>query len=603
MTYHRRVKRLTLLSLACACASSAKPPPVAQRAAPPPTAAAPAESTGPTGPATRIDARRPAPPPAAKPDPLLELLAGELQRSRTELARQGEPPYHAAYEAGDARSVTVNASFGVVSRSSDIHHRWVDIDVRAGDYKLDSSHRLRSARPDRGQTRSVTLPLADDDYAIRSLVWLETDAAYKAAVEQLKRVQASAKVTVKQDDDSDDFSHETPATHVEPPAAMTLDRGAWEARLRPLSQLFRGHPDILDSSLGLTALAETDYFVNSEGTRYQVPSTHARIRVSATAQTDDGMELHRFETFDVATPDRLPSDADIRARIELVIADLERLRRAPVVEPYTGPAILEGQAAGVFFHEVFGHRIEGHRQKDDSEGQTFAKKIGQAITAPFLDVYDDPSIATLNGVDLNGYYPFDDEGVAGQKASLIERGVLRTFLLGRSPARGFVHSNGHGRRQEGRSVVARQGNLIVTAAHTVDRATLRRMLLDEVQRQGKPYGMLFKELDGGFTMTTTFSPQAFKLLPVMVYRIYPDGREELVRGADLEGTPLTALADIRAAADDLATFNGYCGAESGFVPVSASAPSLLVAHVEVTRKAKGQARPPVLPSPPSGGGR
>jgi predicted Zn-dependent protease len=600
MTYHRRVKRLPLLGLVCACASSAKlEPPVAQHAAPPPpVAAAPAE---PTGPATRIDARRPAPPPATKPDPLLELLGGELQRSMTELGRHGDAPYHASYEAGDARSVNVTASFGAISRSSDLHHRWVDIDVRAGDHKLDSSHRVRGARPDRGQTRSATLPLADDDYAIRSTLWLETDAAYKTAVEQLKRVQASAKVTVKQDDDSDDFSHETPATHVEPPAAMTLDRAAWEARLRPLSQLFRGHPDILDSSLALTAIAETDYFVNSEGTRYQVPFTHARIRIQASAQTDDGMELHRFEAFDVATPDRLPGDAEIRARIELVIADLDRLRRAPVVEPYTGPAILEGQAAGVFFHEVFGHRIEGHRQKDDSEGQTFAKKIGQAITAPFIDVYDDPTIASLNGVDLNGYYPFDDEGVAGQKVSLVERGVLRTFLLGRSPARGFVHSNGHGRRQEGRSVVARQGNLIVTAAHTVDRATLRRMLLDEIHRQGKPYGMLFKQLDGGFTMTTTFSPQAFKLLPVMVYRIYPDGREELVRGADLEGTPLTALGDIRAAADDLATFNGYCGAESGFVPVSASAPSLLVAHVEVTRKAKGQARPPVLPPAPAGG--
>jgi len=604
MTYHRRVKRLSLLGVMCACASSAKhEPPVAQRAAPPPATAAPAE---PTGPATRIDARRPATPPAARPDPLLELLAGELQRSMTELARHGEAPYHASYQAGDVRDVSVAASFGVVSRSFETHHRWVDIDVRAGDYKLDSMHRTRAtrpARPDRGQTRSTVLPLADDDYAIRSIVWLETDAAYKAAAEQLKRVQASAKVTVQQDDDSDDFSHETPAVHLETPAAMAIDRSAWEARLRQLSQLFRGHPEVLDSSLGLTAIAETDYFVDSEGTRYQVPFTHARIRVQASAHTDDGMELHRFETFDVAAPDRLPSDADIRARIELVIADLDRLRRAPVVEPYTGPAILEGKAAAVFFHEVFGHRIEGHRQKDDSEGQTFAKKIGQAITAPFLDVYDDPSIATLNGVDLNGHYRFDDQGVAGQKASLIERGVLRTFLLGRSPVRGFAHSNGHGRRQEGRSVVARQGNLIVTAARTVDRATLRRMLLDEVQRQGKPYGMLFRELDGGFTMTTTFSPQAFKLLPVMVYRVYPDGREELVRGADLEGTPLTALGDIRAAADDLETFNGYCGAESGFVPVSASAPSLLVAHVEVTRKAKGQSRPPVLPPPLPGGGR
>jgi TldD protein len=535
---------------------------------------------------------------SAKPDALLELLSGELHRSMDELSKHDDKPYFASYEAGDAHEIDVSASFGALSQTSDRRHRWVDIDVRVGDYKLDNTHHEHGARPGRGNTRSVALPLDNDEYALRSMLWLETDGAYKAAAEQLKKVEAAEKVTVKQEDDSDDFSREAHAEHIEAAASVALDRTAWEGRLRALSTTFRSHPEILWSSIALKATAETDYFVSSEGTRYQVPFTHARITISASTRTDDGMDLHRFESFDVVSPDRLPTDDAIRAKIDAVIADLDHLRQAPVVDPYSGPAILEGKAAGVFFHEVFGHRIEGHRQKDDSEGQTFAKKIGQAITAQFIDVYDDPSIATLNGIDLNGFYPFDDEGVTGQKASLVEGGVLKTFLLGRSPTRGFDHSNGHGRRQEGRSVVARQGNLIVTATHTVDRATLRKMLLDEVKQQGKPYGMLFKELDGGFTMTERFSPQAFKLLPVMVYRIYPDGREELVRGADLEGTPLTALGDIRAAADDLETFNGYCGAESGFVPVSASSPSLLVAHVEVTKKAKGDTKPPVLPAPP-----
>ncbi len=560
------------------------------RSAPPPTELA--------GPATHVDARRPVSNATATPDTLLELLSGELHRSMAELSKHEDAPYFASYEAGDAREIDVSASFGALSQTSDRRHRWVDIDVRVGDYKLDNTHHERGTRPGRGNTRSIALPLDNDEYALRSMLWLETDGAYKAAAEQLKKVQAAEKVTVKQEDDSDDFSHETHAEHLEPAASITLDRAAWEGRLRALSATFRSHPEILWSSIALKATAETDYFVSSEGTRYQVPFTHARITINASTRTDDGMELHRFESFDVVSPDRLPADDAIRAKIDSVIADLDHLRQAPVVDPYSGPAILEGKAAGVFFHEVFGHRIEGHRQKDDSEGQTFAKKIGQAITASFIDVFDDPSIATLNGIDLNGFYPFDDEGVTGQKASLVEGGVLKTFLLGRSPTRGFDHSNGHGRRQEGRSVVARQGNLIVTASHTVDRATLRRMLLDEVKQQGKPYGMLFKELDGGFTMTERFSPQAFKLLPVMVYRIYPDGREELVRGADLEGTPLTALGDIRAAADDLETFNGYCGAESGFVPVSASSPSLFVAHVEVTKKAKGDVKPPVLPAPP-----
>ena len=286
----------------------------------------------------------------------------------------------------------------------------------------------------------------------------------------------------------------------------------------------------------------------------------------------------------------------------MIIADLDALRAAPVAEPYSGPAILEGQAASVFFHEVFGHRIEGHRQKDETEGQTFSKKVGQQIMPAFLSVYDDPSIATLDGIDLNGFYRNDDEGVKGGKASLVENGVLRTFLLGRSPTRGFTASNGHGRRQAGRFVVARQGNLVVEPSRTVDPKTLRAMLLDEVKKQGKPYGLIFRELDGGFTMTERFLPQSFKLLPIMVVRLYPDGREELVRGADLEGTPLSALSDIEAAADDMKTFNGFCGAESGFVPVSSSSPSLLVSHVEVAKKQHGHAKPPILPAPSHEGG-
>jgi predicted Zn-dependent protease len=323
--------------------------------------------------------------------------------------------------------------------------------------------------------------------------------------------------------------------------------------------------------------------------------------ITASTTADDGAELHRFEAFDVASPDRLPADPEVAAKIDTVIADLRALKAAPVIDPYSGPAILEGKAAGVFFHEVFGHRIEGHRQKSDAEGQTFAKMIDKRITASFLDVFDDPSIASLNGIDLNGFYRYDDEGIPGQRASLVEAGVLKAFLLGRSPTRGFVHSNGHGRRQSGRSVVSRQGNLVARASHAVDPATLKAMLLDEVKKQGKPFGMIIKELDGGFTMTERFSPQAFKLLPVMVYRVYPDGREELVRGADLEGTPLAALADIRAAGSDVETFNGFCGAESGFVPVSASSPSLLVAHLEVAKKATGKTKPPILPPPPRGG--
>jgi TldD protein len=304
------------------------------------------------------------------------------------------------------------------------------------------------------------------------------------------------------------------------------------------------------------------------------------------------MELDRFESFDATSFATLAGDPEMLRAADAMITDLEALRRAPLADPFIGPAILEGKAAGVFFHEIFGHRVEGHRQKNEEEGQTFARKVGQPIMPSFISVYDDPTLTKLNGVDLTGFYRFDDEGVPASRASLVDHGVLKGFLLSRSPTRGFNHSNGHGRRQEGKAIVSRQGNLVVESSTAVSIGELRRRLRVEAARQGKPYGLLFKDISGGFTNTTRGGPQAFKVLPILVYRVFANGRpDQLVRGADLVGTPLASLTKILAAADDTQTFNGMCGAESG------CSPSRLVEQIEVERKDKGNNKPPVLPAP------
>ena len=287
-----------------------------------------------------------------------------------------------------------------------------------------------------------------------------------------------------------------------------------------------------------------------------------------------------------------------------VTGDLDALTAAPLAGPYVGPAILEGRAAGVFFHEVFGHRIEGHRQKDESSGQTFSSYVGKQIMPEWLSVYDDPTIAVLNGIQVNGFYRFDDEGVAARRVPLVTDGTLVGFLLGRNPILGFPTSNGHGRKAPGLPAVARQGNLVVEAARSVERADLEKMLIAELDRQCtelkqcRDYGMIFTDISGGFTNTSAFAPQAFKVNPVMAFRLYKDGRRELVRGIDIGGTPLAALQSIRAASREIETFNGVCGAESGWVPVSASAPSLLVEKLEIESSFTPQDRPPIL-APPS----
>jgi TldD protein len=538
---------------------------------------------------------------APKP-PGLAALEAELARGMRELGGKGKPPpYFIAYEVHDRSDVTVAASYGALVQSSTRRARILDTDVRVGDYKLDSTHAIRSSDFDFSSMMGghpVPLPLSDDETALKTVAWRETDRRYNDAAERLVKIRTQRALKVADEDPSDDFSREKPARYLGPPAAITVDIPAWEQRVRQLSAKFRGHAELQDSGVTMQVSSLTRWLINSEGTVVQTGRNYVRVYLDASARADDGMELERFETFDAASVDALGSAADMERAADLIIADLRALRRAPLADPYIGPAILEGRSAGVFFHEIFGHRVEGHRQKNEEEGQTFAKKIGEPIMPTFVSVYDDPTLARLGTVDLNGFYRFDDEGVVAQRATLVSDGVLKGFLLSRSPTRGFSMSNGHGRRQEGRAVVSRQGNLIVEPKRFVTTAELRNLLKDEARRQGKLYGLSFRDISGGFTNTQRGGPQAFKVLPILVYRVWVDGRpDELVRGVDLVGTPLAALSRIIAASDDYQTFNGYCGAESGFVPVSATSPSLLVQQIEVERRDKGSDKPPVLPPP------
>jgi predicted Zn-dependent protease len=324
--------------------------------------------------------------------------------------------------------------------------------------------------------------------------------------------------------------------------------------------------------------------------------------LAAHGKAADGMDLsttHSFEAVDAAD---LPGDEEIRKAIQRIARDLTGLLKAREVDPYVGPAIFSGRAAGVFFHEIFGHRIEGHRQKEETEGQTFTKAINTPVLPEFISVVFDPTKRELAGEDLNGWYDFDDEGVRARPVTVIENGVLKTFLMSRSPVEGFDRSNGHGRRQPGLEVVARQSNLIVESSRRVTEKELRAKLIEEVKRQGKPYGLYFADITGGFTTTGRRGVQAFKVIPLVVYRVYADGRpDELVRGADIVGTPLASFGKILATSDALEVFNGYCGAESGSVPVAAVSPALLVSEIEIEKRAKSQSRPPLLPTPTEGG--
>jgi predicted Zn-dependent protease len=536
---------------------------------------------------------------AQSASPVFEAMDAELQRSMLKLKTQPVPPYFLSYQIVETHNYTVSGAFGQILSSNENHRRQLDIDLRVGDYAMDNTHEIRGGLPSNllANVSTAAVPVDNDPDAIRAILWYQTDQRYKRALEQFTRVKTNAEVKVAQEDQSDDFSHEQSQQYTEPLADVHVDRGVWEEKIRKYTAPFAKYANIYGATATLSASAETRWFVNSDGSRIQTSQPAWRLFVIAYTKADDGMELPRYESFYGFTEKDLPDDATVLRAVGKMITDLEALRVAPTTDPYTGPAILSGRASGVFFHEIFGHRVEGQRQKLSNESQTFRKMIGQPVLPAGFSVYFDPTLRRMGGADLAGYYLYDDQGVKARRVDVVQNGVLKTFLMSRTPIQGIPQSNGHGRAQPGLSPVARQSNLVVEVAPSAVKPDLKKLLIEEVKKQGLPYGLYFDDIEGGFTLTGRTIPNAFNVLPLIVYRIYPDGREELVRGVDLIGTPLTTFSKIEAADNHVGVFNGICGAESGAVPVSASSPAILVSQIEVQKKQKSQERPPILSAP------
>jgi TldD protein len=534
----------------------------------------------------------------AKRSPLLAAMQTELDRSVKTLSAQNPPAYYIGYTITDTQRAEVSGSNGALLSSNENRNRWLEVSVRAGSYDLDNTHKVGERQAQSGGPGEPA-PIDDDPDVLRRALWLETDKQYKSAAEWLIKIKTGKEVKVETAEGSaPDFTHEQPHTYIGPENSFKLERKPWEEKVRTYTKTFRDSTAVINSIVTFTAQAQNAYQVTSEGTQLQYGQIRYRLELFVQGKAPDGMDLNRYYNFDWVKPEDAPDDKAVYAAGASMRKELEGLVAAPLNEPSVGPALLTGRAAAVFFHEVFGHRAEGHRQKDVAEGQTFAKKVGEPILPSFLSIVDDTTMRKLGPTDLLGYYEYDDEGVKAHRVTLVDHGVLKDFEMSRSPLVGFPHSNGHGRRQLGASPVSRQGNLIVESSKTMTNAQLRAKFIELVKEQGKPYGLLIDDIAGGFTFTGRGQPQAFQVQPLVVYKVFADGRpDELVRGVDIVGTPLAALTKIVATGDTPEVFNGYCGAESGSVPVAAASPAILTSELEVQKKETSTDRPPILPPP------
>ncbi len=542
----------------------------------------------------------------AAPDPRLgplSAMAEELERSTARLTLEGyERPYFIGYQLREVASHEVSGRYGAVMDDLSRRDRTLYVEVRVGSHQLDSSGRaedvlvLGPEQPSWYAPKDA--PLDDDPQALRSALWLLTDERYKEALASWFKKRS--RQVYQRDDPSRaaSFSREPPSLHQDPPRPFPFDRERWRRAVRETTGAFRDQPHVFDAQVRVTAEKQVRWLVTSEGTRLVTEQVLYGVHLTALSRAEDGQLLDGGRDFYAPTEAGLPAPAALAEAARAVASDLLALRSAPAIDPYTGPAILEPEATGVLFHEAVGHRLEGERLEDDQEGQTYQGQVGQLVLPTFLSITDDPTLAAAGGRPLNGTYAFDDQGVPAQRVELVKEGRLVGLLLSRKPVHPFERSNGHGRAQGARPSVARMANLVVSSTRQVARPELKRLLMEEARRQGKPYGLLIRDITGGNTNTTSFGYQAFKGTPRQVYRVDAQtGAETLVRGVELVGTPLTSVNKVLATGDEVRAFNGFCGAESGYVPVSTVAPATLVGEIELQRVARTAGRGPILPSP------
>jgi predicted Zn-dependent protease len=511
-------------------------------------------------------------------DAVLKAMLAELKRSQEKLQLgQLQRPYYIDYQVTEIQDNIADATLGALRTDQVNSGRLVRVVVRIGDYKQDSYF-------GEGMGAVEVLPTDNDELALRRQLWLATDKAYKSALSGFTEKQAALK-SVETETDLADFSHEKPEQSVRDLAKLDVDLDKWKQEIRVISDMFRSDPSLEMSSAMLNFRVLNRYFVNTEGTVARSGKSIYTLLFSASDQSDDGMHLERSHGWVVIKGDELPKKEEVAQEAKKLIGSFAALKKAPLVEDdYRGPVLFSADAASSLFERLIVPNILGIRPDLGNPARTngeFASYYKGRVLPETFTVVDDPKDKEFEHQSLAGYYDVDDEGVEAQKVTVIEKGMLTNYLLGREPIRDFSHSNGHGRTALAGAPRPQISNLIFKADHSISFDDLKKKLIQMCKDQGRPYGY--------FVETT--GPQ---LSPRLLWRIYvSDGHQELVRGAVFKQLDTRALrSDIVATGNDNYVYN-----RAEPLPSAIVAPSILFGELDIQRANRTREKLPTYPAP------
>ncbi|MBI4369161.1 MAG: hypothetical protein HY547_02910 [Elusimicrobia bacterium] len=525
----------------------------------------------------------------------LETMNREMQRSLKQLSfDDNQTPYFLLYRLSIIRDFSVTCSYGDIGWIYDLEQQIPFVESRVGSYDLDNTWDGFAT----AQSMSMGSVVDLDTGTLAHQFWHLTDTAYKNALR--KYLEKKARLAQELEVESlPDFSREEPHIATADIRWPDLDKNLLMERCREASKEFRRYPEVQFGYVTMAYKSDIRLLVNSEGAQLiqQSAPTPYSFYITAEARASDGLSVDSYRSGQVIEGSALPYSESLKTLVGEVAGEVKTLKESPLATPEVAPALIDGESTGVFFHEALGHRLEGLRQREKNELQTFKGKVGERIIPPFLNLISDPSLEQFAGVALSGHYRYDSEGLPSRRVLLIEKGVLKNYLMSRRPIQGFLNSNGSGRSDPENLPEGRMSVLMVEPLQGVSDEELGRRFLAEIKRQGKPFGFHLQAMRSGEAQTGRGSSQSFISRPRLIYKVYPDGREELVRGLEYVGTPLVSIEKIIAAGKKLTVKNAYCGSSSGFIPVTQIAPAVIISEIELQRQSEDRFRPPILKSP------
>lgn len=531
----------------------------------------------------------------------LSAMKAELERTTTELTLPGQrPPYYAAYWVVDFDERTIDAVLGALVTDERAVGRKARVELRVGDARFDNTNFAGDGGffADAMKAAFLNVPFSTgmgDDSVLRRALWLASDANYKNAIETLEKKRAARQSEAESPDEAPSFSEERPVV-VADQTVVRIPEGDPAALARDASRVFAGYPHVQTSEVRVVVSEETRSFVSSQRSEATVQTPYAGVTITARTQATDGMPLHRsWSAQSIGPALTLPSPSKAADAAKTLAEDLRRLRDAPAMDDYSGPVLFEGIAAPQIFYELLGEALSGTpapRGAEDFE-PPFARKRGKRVTAELLSVVDDPTLDAYHGIELLGHYLVDDEGREAQRVSLIERGRLKEFLMSRTPRDDARHSNGHGRSGLAGYARGHIGNLIVDGHGALSTAALRRRLLQAVRAEGAEFGMIVRALEERPHASSGQSVPP----PELLFKVYPDGREELVRGATFAEMSVRDLKDLLGVGQSLEAYHFLVPTAGFAIPCSVVAPPVLFEDVELRKEKQPKKRPPAWPSP------